>query len=51
MRACLQVAVEQKVGYCYVTDAGGANPWQRLPSYWDEEVAAVREANHRRDGR
>ena len=25
----------------YGTDATGANPWDRLPSYWDEEVAAV----------
>jgi hypothetical protein len=47
MRECLQVAVEKKVGYCYVTDAEGANPWERLPGYWDEELAAVREANQR----
>jgi hypothetical protein len=45
MRACVRTAAEKKVGYCYVTDAEGANPWDRLPRYWEEEVAAVREAN------
>jgi hypothetical protein len=29
----------------HVTDDGGANPWDRLPTYWQEEVAAVRERN------
>jgi hypothetical protein len=47
MRECIQAAVEKKIGYGYVTDAEGANPWGRLPGYWDEEVTAVREANPR----
>jgi hypothetical protein len=49
MRECVRTAVEKKVGFCYVTDAEGANPWDRLPRYWDEEVAVVREANRRPD--
>ncbi len=44
MRKCIEAA-RKKVGCVYVTDAEGANPWERLPGYWDEEVAAVREAN------
>jgi hypothetical protein len=45
MRQCIQLAAHKKIGYCYVTDAGGANPWSRLPHYWDEEVAAAAKAN------
>jgi hypothetical protein len=41
MKQAIQSAVEKKIGYCYVTDAEGANPWSRLPKYWDEEVAAA----------
>ena len=28
-------------GTVYVTDHGMPNPWDRLPTYWDREVAAV----------
>jgi hypothetical protein len=44
-RALAELA-RKRAGYVYVTDASGANPWDRLPSYWDEEVAAVAGANH-----
>ena len=44
MRACLAAAAK-KVGSVYVTDHEGANPYDRLPRYWDEETAAVRKAN------
>jgi hypothetical protein len=44
MKQAIQSAVEKKIGYCYVTDAEGANPWSRLPKYWDEEVAAANRA-------
>jgi serine/threonine-protein kinase len=43
----IQAVAGKQIGYCYVTDAEGDNPWERLPRYWDEEVAAVREANQR----
>jgi hypothetical protein len=33
------------VGYCYITDGHEPNPWGRLPSYWQEEVEAVRQVN------
>lgn len=48
MRESLRSAVRQRIGYLYVTDAKGVMPWGRLPSYWDEEVAAILEANRAR---
>jgi hypothetical protein len=35
----------KRVGYCYVTDGGPPNAWGRLPGYWAEELAAVRQVN------
>jgi hypothetical protein len=37
----VQRAVQGGAGYVYVTDADGDNPWDRLPAYWQEELAAV----------
>jgi hypothetical protein len=34
-------------GYFYATDDRGANPWDRLPIYWEEEVSAVKELTRR----
>ena len=45
MRDLVQQAAHKKLGYFYITDASGANPWDRLPSYWDEEAAAVQKLN------
>jgi hypothetical protein len=45
MRQRLRRAVELQMGYFYATDDGGADPWDRLPVYWDEEVLAVKELN------
>jgi len=41
MKVAMQLAMKAKVGYVFVTDAKGANPWDRLPTYWDETVALV----------
>jgi hypothetical protein len=49
MQAYVRAAAEKKIGYIYVTDGEGANPWDRLPSFWDDEVAAVRKANEKAD--
>lgn len=38
-------AKEQKIGYFYVTDAKGNNPWNRLPSYWAKEIAELTDIN------
>ena len=33
------------MGYVYITDDQGPNPYDRLPSYWEAEIEAVRQAN------
>lgn len=37
----------KRFGYLYVTDDSGNNPWDRLPTYWAEEVAVVKQVNGR----
>lgn len=44
MRNHLHEIVERKFGFAYITDRGGVNPWDGLPSYWESEVAAVSKA-------
>jgi hypothetical protein len=44
MRKCIR-STSKQAGCIYVTDAGGANPWDRLPTYWNDEVALVEETN------
>jgi hypothetical protein len=39
------LAVERNVGYVYVTDQTLPNPYSQLPSYWDQEVAAIAAAS------
>jgi len=46
MRQSIAAAAEKKVGFIYITDTEGANPWDRLPSYWKEEVAEVEKLNN-----
>ena len=41
MRAYIDLAVRRNVGYVYVTDDAGANPWDTLPSYWTPLVDYV----------
>jgi serine/threonine protein kinase len=45
MREYVLGMADKRVGYGYVTDGAGDNPWGRLPRYWDEEVEAVRRVN------
>jgi hypothetical protein len=47
MRLCIENAMLHGIGNMYVTDAGGANPYERLPVYWEAEVAAVKKLNSR----
>lgn len=42
MKEAIRDAKSKRAGYVYVTDAEMPNPWKRLPTYWAEEVAAVR---------
>ena len=39
----LQLAQANNAGYVYVTDDTLPNPYDSLPSYWDQEVAAIAE--------
>jgi hypothetical protein len=41
MRAVVEYAATINVRWVYVTDDGGSNPWDRLPSYWAEEIGLV----------
>ena len=45
MRDYVQIALTRGFGLIYVTDATGANPWERLPAFWEAEVEAVRKVN------
>jgi hypothetical protein len=41
MLADLSKAVSLNAGLVYFTDGTGGNPYDHLPSYWDQEVAAI----------
>ena len=41
MRQTVDLAVRRNAGWVYVTDDGGANPWDSLPSYWTNFVNYV----------
>jgi hypothetical protein len=43
-RAVLEMR-DNRIGYCFITDADEPNPWGRLPRYWEAEQEAVRQAN------
>jgi hypothetical protein len=45
--AFLNLAVQRNAGYVFFTDDGAnnTNPWDRLPTYWESEAAAVRRLN------
>ena len=45
MAEYLSIARRRGATWIYVTDDTLSNPWDRLPAYWDEEVAAARENN------
>ncbi len=39
------LAASRNVGWIYVTDDSGANPWDTLPAYWTNEVNYIRSFN------
>ena len=41
MQQDVQLAADNNVGYLYVTDRTGSNPYGTLPSYWSAEVSAI----------
>jgi len=49
MKQDVLAMAEKHIGYCYVTDGRPSNPWDRLPSYWEAELDAVRQANEQKE--
>jgi len=45
MLADLSKALKLNAGYVYMTNLTGGNPYDALPSYWDQEVAAIKAIN------
>jgi hypothetical protein len=45
MKHSIERAARWKVGYVFITDDIGPNPYDRLPAYWDAEVEAIRRVN------
>ncbi|MCC6492271.1 MAG: hypothetical protein IT424_04550 [Pirellulales bacterium] len=45
MAAALDLALQRNAGGIYITDDVMNNPWDRLPTYWQAEVAAVAAIN------
>lgn len=43
MAADIQLASQGNVDFIYVTDDTLPNPYDRLPSYWDQEVAQIQD--------
>jgi len=41
MLADLNKAIQNNAGSVFITDGTGGNPYDHLPSYWDQEVAAI----------
>jgi hypothetical protein len=41
----VNLAVSRNAGWIYITDAKGGNPYNKLPSYWTNEVNYVRSLN------
>ena len=41
MRQYVDIAVQRNIGYIYVTNDKGSNPWDTIPSYWTNLVNYV----------
>lgn len=47
MKEHLKLALSRHAGMVFITDAKMPNPWDRLPTYWREEVQAIKEMNEK----
>ena len=45
MKAQINLAVERNIGYVYLTDDIMPNPWNSLPSFWQEMLDYISEIN------
>lgn len=41
----LRQAQDRRLGWIYITDDKGTNPWDQLPTYWEEEVKELVKIN------
>ena len=41
----LRQAQDRRLGWIYITDDRGSNPWDQLPSYWEDELKELRKVN------
>jgi hypothetical protein len=46
----VNLASNRNAGWIYITDDGGSNPWDTLPSYWTNEVNYIRSLNQSAPG-
>ena len=45
MQTNIDLAISRRAGFVYITDDVLSNPWDRLPTYWIQEVDAVESLN------
>ena len=45
MKSAIDLALKRNIGYIYVTDDGMPNPWNRLPTFWNEQVEYIEKLN------
>lgn len=45
MKSDISLAASRNAGWVYVTDDGGSNPYDTLPSYWTTQVSFVQSLN------
>ncbi len=47
MQAHIDLAVQRRISYLYLTDDGLPNPWDRLPTHWNAQIEYIRAVNCR----
>jgi len=45
MKTNIDLAISRNIGWLYLTDDILPNPWDTLPSYWEEEVSYIQSKN------
>jgi hypothetical protein len=48
MKRAIDLGSSRHYGYVYITDDRGANPWDALPSYWQDMVHYIKQLNETR---
>jgi hypothetical protein len=49
MQKAIDLAVQRNIGLVYVTDDAMPNPWDMLPTYWQEKVNYIKSINQGND--